>query len=1090
MPCALRLLAIAFIAFFTATGWAQTSTGQITGTVLDSSGAVVPQAQVRVIGSETGELVRELTTDDAGGFTAPLLRPSSYTLEVSHQGFKKLVRSGVELRVDEVLTLRLSLEPGAAVESITVRASAEQLEEKTHSVGQVVNERTMQQLPLNGRNYLLLGNTAPGAVPNTRSRDRTFSAYGNRGLQNAFLLDGARNQNYLRGLDNRQRDAVRPSLEALSEFKVQTSNFSAEYGAAAGAVVNVVTKSGTNEIHGSAFEFLRNNAFDARDFFQPSAAPTPLYIQHQFGGSVGGPFVKNRAWWHSAVQRTHISQGQTYTSTIPLPAQLAGNFGSVPVFDPYTTRGNPNGAGNIRDVFPGNVIPAARFDPVGKRLANYFPAPNLPGTARNYVLNPVDSTRLTNLTVRGDVRLTNADSMFGRLSIDRGSYLRNATVPEPAQTGTLRETPADSVGYGYTRILGPRAVNEFRFAWNRVSVQQDGTLKKDEVVPGALAPEVTSSIPAFNVTGFAGLGAQPPNFGNIPLNKTSGVWNLSDNLSAIRGRNHLKAGYDYQILRLRTFATLNGRGTFGFTGVFSQNPLSRPGTGSPVADLLLGLPNTITTGTPSDAQERAHNMYWYFQDDLTLTPTLTLNLGIRYELTRPFKDVNNKLANLVLDPGSPLYGQYVLAGDPRLPEALEETDRNNFSPRFGFAWRTPAPGLVVRGGYGIFFGQDEGFGVSQRMTNNPPFVGLGGLGIVSDQLRPSSTIALSSALPPRPAPVTANDFKFNPNDTTQVRSWPGRYTTSYVQQWTLSIQKQLPSDMLWEVNYVGSRGLDLWGAYEGNQPLPGPGSVTDRRPLASITRASILRAEPWVKSAYHGVSTRLEKRLSHGLNFLLAYTFGKVLDTETNIDLCDGCTASGAGSVQNTRDRNGNYGLADHDVRHRFVFSGGYEFPFGKGKPYASRGAASWILGGWELIGIYTASSGLPFTVTLPFDNANTGNANWPNRLRPAQLDNWNIGRYFDTDAFAFPAQYTFGNAGRNTMIGPGINGVDLSLQRSFPLPVREGARVDFRAEAFNLFNRPHFDIPGAILQTPTFGVIGATSQPNRQLQFGLKLSF
>ncbi len=1086
-----RCALVSSLLFAASLGYAQTSTGQITGTVLDPSGAVVPNAHVRVLGAETGDVVRDLVTDATGRFSAPLLRPTNYTVEVTANGFKKLVRTRIDLRVDEVLNLRLTIEPGIAVQSVTVSASVEALEEKTHSVGQVVDEKVIQQLPLNGRNYLQLGNLTAGAIPSTRSRDRTFSAYGNRGLQNAFLLDGARNQSFLRGLDNRQRDAVRPSLEALAEFKVQTSNFSAEYGASAGAIVNVVTKSGTNKLHGSAFEFLRNNAFDARNFFQPASSPTPLYIQHQFGGALGGPFVQNRAWWHAAVQRTHISQSQTYISTLPPAAQLGGAFGSLAVFDPDSTRPNPAGSGAIRDVFPGNAIPATRLDPIGRKLAGYYPQPNLPGAARNFVNNPVDSTRLNSLTVRGDLRLTNADSMFGRLSLDRGTYLRNASIPEPANTGTRRNTPADSIGYGYTRVFGSRMVNEFRLAWNHVEVDQDGTLAKDEIIPGALAPLVNSSIPAFNLSGYAGLGAQPPDFGNIPLSKTSGVWNISDNFSLVRTKHSLKAGYDYQILRLDTFTTLNGRGTWAFSGVFSQNPLARPGTGSPVADLLLGLPNTITTGTTTDARERAHNMYWYFQDDWSVTPTLTLNMGLRYELTRPFFDVNNKLANLVLDRGDPLYGQYVLAGDPRLPRALESTDRNNFAPRFGFAWRTPAPNLVVRGGYGIFFGQDEGFGVSQRMTNNPPFVGLGGLGIASDQLYPASTIRLSAPLPPRPAPVSPQDFRFNPNDTTRIQSWPGRYTISYVQQWTLGVQKQLPADMLWEVNYVGNRGLGLWGVYEGNQPLPGPGSVTNRRPLASITRGSVRRAEPWVKSAYHGLSTRLEKRFSHGLSFLAAYMFGKVLDTQTNVDLCDGCGVStGYTSVQDTRNMSGNYGLADHDVRHRFVLNGLYQLPFGKGRPLATSGAPAYILGNWEISGIFSISSGLPFTPSLSFDNANTGTTSWPNRLRSGQLDNPTIDRYFDTEAFVFPPQYTFGNAGRNILIGPGVSSIDLSLTRSFRLPLNEVSLVDFRAEAFNLFNHPLLDVPGSTLQTPTFGVITATTQPNRQLQFGLKFVF
>ncbi|MBI3279260.1 MAG: TonB-dependent receptor [Acidobacteria bacterium] len=842
--------------------WAQTSTGQITGTVFDPTGAVVPGATVRISGSETGELVRTLETGAQGSFTAPLLRPGSYTIDVSKTGFKRFLRSDVALRVDEVLTLRLSLEPGAVSESITITAQAELLEEKTHSVGQVVDERTLQQLPLNGRNYLQLGNLTAGAVPNTRSRDRSFSAYGNRGLQNAFLLDGARNQNYLRGLDNRQRDAMRPSLEAISEFKVQTSNFSAEYGASAGAVVNVVTKGGTNEIHGSAFEFLRNSAFDARDFFSPHDTPRPLYIQHQFGGALGGPLVKNRAWWHGAFQRTHISEDETFTPTVPLPAQREGNFGSTPVYDPDTTRPNPSGAGFIRDQFPNNVIPASRFDRTGKRIADLYPAPNLPGAGRNFHNGPVQATRVNNATFRGDIRLTDNDSMFGRFSFDQGKYDRRPQLPEPANTGTLRTTPAKSVGYGYTRTFTPTLINELRFAWNRVGVDQDGTVPRDEIIPGALSPDVTSSIPTFSITGFSGIGAQPPGFGNIPLTKTSGVWNVSNNVSNISGKHTRKFGFDYQLLRVRTSATLQGRGSFNFTGVFTQNPQGRPRTGSPLADLLLGLPNTLTIGTRSVSEESAHNYYWYFQDDWAVTPTLTFNLGLRYELTRPFVESENRFANLVLDGGDPLYGAYLLAGDPRRPRSLLDTDLNNFAPRFGFAWRTPLPGFVVRGGYGIFYGQDEGLGVTVRMTNNPPFVGFGGFTVTSDQLRPASTIRLSAGLPPRPAPAPVSEFRLDPRATAQLRSWPQRYTVPYIQQWTLSLQKELPGSMLWEINYVGNRGIKLWGAYQGNQPLPGPGAVNDRRPLAALTRAAITRMEPWVTSTYHGLSTRLEKRFS------------------------------------------------------------------------------------------------------------------------------------------------------------------------------------------------------------------------------------
>ena len=1074
------VLLVAFICF---SAYAQTSSGSIAGTVFDPSGGVIPGVQVRLLGTETGEVVRSLTTDAAGAFTAPLLRPTNYTIEASVTGFKTLRRTGIILRVDDTLSLKLTLDPGATAESINVSASAELLEEKSNAVGQVVDEKTMQQLPLNGRNYLQLGSLAAGAVP-SRSRDRTISAYGNRGLQNAFLLDGARNQSYLRGLDNRQRDAMRPQLEAIAEFKVQTSNYSAEYGASAGSIINVVTKSGSNEIHGSAFEFLRNNKMDARDFFLPATAKQPLYIQHQFGGSLGGPFIKNRAWWQGAFQRTHISEGETNVSTVPLAAEKGGVYG-LPIYDPATTRANPDGAGSIRDLFPNNTIPIARFDRIGKPLLDRYPAPNLPGAARNYVSNPLQATRSNNATARGDVRISNQDSLFFRFSLDDGSYQRLPALPLGAQTGTNRKTPARSYGVGYTRIISPTVVNEARFAYNYIAVNQDGTQPLENLIPGALDPKVTSSYPTFGPAGYATLGDQPAGFTNVPLYKSSKVWNFSDNLSIVRKKHTLKMGIDFQILDIPTFATLNGRGSFGFTGVFTQNPQRRPGSGSGLADLLLGLPNSITTGSPSDANERANNTYFYFQDDWTVTPTLTLNFGARYELTRPFWDKNNRLANLVLDSGHPLYGQYVLAGDSRLPRSLMETDKNNVAPRVGFAWRPPVKGMVIRGGAGIFFAQDEAVGVSQRITNNPPFVGFGGLGLVSDQLNISSTIPLSSSLPARPASVDPAAYKFDPRSTNQLRSWQTRFTLPYVAQWNLSVQKELTKTLVWEINYVGNRGVKLLGGYEGNQPLPGAGSVNDRRPLAALTRASIVRVEPWVNATYHGMSTRLEKRFAKGLSFLSVYTFGRALDTQSNLDLCQDCVgSSGFASVPDTRNRRLNYGLADHHIAHRFVVSGVYELPF------SGPGMVGHVVRGWALSGISTMQTGQPITLTLNFDNSNTGTTNWPNRLSGGKPANQNISRWIDPAAFSFPAPFTYGNAGRNILTGPGFRSTDLSLQRNFGLKLTERSRIEFRAEAFNVFNTPQFGNPNATLGNPAFGTVGGTARSNRQLQMGMRFLF
>ena len=934
----MRIWGLVSILCLTASLQAQTSSGTIQGTVQDSSGAMVAGAQVRLIGAETGEVVREIATGVDGTFAAPLIRPMTYVVEASATGFKKLVRSGIVLRVDDVLNLRLSLEVGAASESVTVSASAELLEQTTNTVGQAIDERTMQQLPLNGRNYLQLGNLTAGTVPNSRTRDQTFSAYGNRGLQNAFLLDGARNQNYLRGLDNRARDAMRPSLEAVAEFKVQTSNYSAEYGASAGAVVTVVTRSGTNELHGSAFEFLRNSAFDARDYFLPVTAPKPLFVEHQFGGSVGGRIIRNRAWWHTAYQRSHISQGSTASGVVPQEQERNGVF-ATQIFDPLTTRPNPAGTGSIRDPFANNTIPTARLDKLGKSLVDRYPNPNQAGGI-NYFNNPLGATRTHNATVRGDVRISDYDTVFARWSIDQAAFSALPLLPLGAQTGVTRDVPARSLGLGYTRIVSNAIVNEARFAYNKVGLSQDATQPLEDLIPGALAPTTKSSMPTINVSGYAGIGARPANFDNVPVTKSSYVYNFSDNLSIVHGKMTTKFGFDFQEIYAPTFATLDGRGSFGFTGVFTQNPQRRPGSGSSVADLLLGIPNSITVGTPSDSNERTRNYYFYVQNDWNITPRLTINTGLRYEITSPFWDDNNLLANLVTDGESSLYGQYLVAGDSRVPRAIQSTDYNNFAPRIGFAWKAPKVYRSPRRRRHLF-AQDEGFGVSQRMTNNPPFVGFGGYSIVSDQLNVSSTIPLSGKLPARPSPPDPATYKFDPKATAQIRSWPLRYTIPYVEQWNLSLQKEVAKNIVWEVGYVGNHGVKLYGAYEGNQPVPGrrlpwPHGVPCNRLRPPASCASS-RGSTAVTTAF---PRNWNAAFPAGVSFLGVYTFGRALDMQTTLICATAAPVPAAAARLWIRATGASTtAFPDSHMAQRFVLSGMWAFPFGKGKRILSEGA-------------------------------------------------------------------------------------------------------------------------------------------------------
>jgi len=1083
------LLAILLLSTLPLAG--QTSTGEIDITVLDPSGAVIPNSKITVMGSETGNLVRTLTTNENGLATAPLLPPGAYDLGVMITGFEALTQKGVVLRVGDVLNLRITLKPGNISEKVEVQGQTPMLEEKSVTLGQVIEQREMAQLPLNGRNYLDLARLVPGAIPSQGSRDGTIAAYGNNGLQNAFVMDGARNENYLRGLDNRARDMLRPPLDAISEFQVQTSNYSAEFGASAGAVISTITKSGTNQIHGSAYDFLRNDRMDAADFFA-NPGYKPLLVQNQYGGSVGAPIKKDRAWIFGAYEGTHTRSEDVNFATLPTDALRSGNFGSTAVYDPLSTKVNPSGSGYVRTQFPNNIIPASRFDKVSQQLVARYPEPNLPGLANNYTRNVPLLVSNHNLVARGDIQVSSKDTMFVRGSSIRQTLSANTVLPDPAQFGTDRQVNSEGIGYGYTRTFSSSMVNEFRFSWTRMTINQDIRAGLDEVINGAVDPRIEHGGAVFNVTGFASLGSQPGSYGNSPLIKSSGVWDISDNVSKMMGRHQLKFGVDVQNIRPSTTAGGNGHGSFGFTGVFSQDPQNRSRTGSPWADFLLGNANSISTGSLAQSEERGKYAGGYFQDQWTLTPTVTLNLGLRYELFFPYVETTDRMGNFITDAANPNFGKLVMAGLNGQSRSLLEMDKNNWAPRVGIAWRVPrVNGLVVRSSYGVFYAQDQGNGVNVRMTNNPPFFSYGGVNLTSDQLNPSSGYVLSSgALPPRPSAIRAADFVLVPSATTALISWDPRYTTPYVQEWNVSVQKQLPWDMVWETNYVGNKGTHIWGRFEANQPLTnGPGAPNTRRPLARYTIASVTAFSPWNNSAYEGLSTHVEKRFSSGLSFVSSFTYGRAIDFQNQaMDACDGC---GSGNnVQNAYNRGAQRGPSDNNVPLRFTIGGTWQLPFGTGHAMAANGVAAKLAGGWEFSGLYSVQSGLPFTTNLSFDNANAGTTSYPNRICDGNISNHSLSRWFDTSCFVAPPSYVFGNEGRNVLTGPGRNNVDLGIHRKFRIPVREAMALEARAEAFNLCNHPQFSLPGSTIGNPGVGIITSTAVPNRILQIALRLTF
>ncbi len=1065
--------------------WGQTSTGQIDVEVKDSSGAVVPAAQIQMASADSGNIARTLTSNGSGIASATFLQPGKYNITISVPGFETSKQEGVNVRVGETVSLPVTLKTGHASESVTVVGQSSLVEQKSSTLAQVTEQREIRGLPLNGRNYLQLANLTAGAVPSSSSRDNSFSAYGNTGLQNAFLLDGARNDNYLRGLDNRSRDMVRPPLDAISEFTVQTSNYSAEFGASAGGVVNVVTKNGTNQIHGTAYDYFRNSALDAADYFAVNGHK-PLLVQNQYGGSLGGPLVKDHAWLFGAYEGLHERSENAALSTVPTVEGRNGNFGSAAIYNPSSLSAN-----GTRTRFMGNTIPASQINATGRALLNRYPLPNLPGIANNYVSNPTQRQSTHNAILRGDLQLSSRDSIFGRLAIFRGSTLANAALPLPAQAPANQTINSDGIGFGYTRTFSPTLVNEFRFGWTRLTLANQDLQPRDEIIPGSLDPGIDSGIPIINLTGYANLGSQPGCCNNAPLQKSSGVWDISDNASKTLGHHLFKAGVDIQAIRPSTMAASSGRGSFSFSGVFTQNPNARAGSGSAAADLLLGLAGSASTGSIAQSIERGKYAGGYFNDQWSITSNFTLNLGIRYEVFFPYTENQNRMANFILEPGSPDYGQLVFAGLGGRSRSLLDTDYTNIAPRVGFAYTLPKAGnLVIRGAYGIFYGQDQGTGVTNRLTSNPPFFGYGSISLISDQLNTSTAFLLNpSSNLPRPTPITPQNFTLNPLATSTLVSWYPNATTPYVQEWNFNIQKQFKGNFLAEVNYVGNSGLHIWGISQGNQPLTnGPGSPNTRRPLAQYTIAPVKRLSPWNRSYYQGVSARLEKRFGLGVSFLSTFTYGRAIDMQNPaLDLCDTC---GAGdTLQNSYNLFAQRSQSDNNVPLRFVFSGLWDLPFGKGQALIKTGVLSRIAGGWSLAAIYQAQSGLPFTPVLSFDNANAGTVSFPNRACDGNLGSPTINQWFDINCFPTPARYGFGNSGRNILRGPGTDNLDFAIHRNFGLPWEDNT-LQFRAEAFNLLNHPQFGQPGATLSVPNTARISSTSRPNRILQFALRYIF
>jgi hypothetical protein len=1065
-----QIVPVLFLTVVAAMG--QVDTGTITGTISDSQGARVGSATITFLEVATGVTTRT-QTQSSGDFASPPLRPGDYKVTAEAQGFKTESRAGLTLRVQDRLRIDFTMSPGSVSENVEVNSELPEIQTETSSLGQVIMSRQITDLPLNGRDYTQLATLSTGVV-RTSSGTNGNSGGSSTGGQNSFVANGTRgtlNNFLLDGIDNNSNDngglVLRTNVDAIQEFKLQTNGYSAEFGRSGGAVVNAIVKSGSNSFHGDVFEFFRNAALDARDYFEDPTQKKASFKQNQFGGTLGGPVIRNKLFVFGDYQATRIRNPLNWVSKVPLPAERTGDF-SAPyepiIVDPNT--GLP---------FPGNVIPTNRIDPISQAFMKLYPnpnqaveAPNPPNVGNNFIISPNESDTIDQGDGRIDYVASEKDRVFLRYSQSGRTDLRPAPLPGLANGGDS----STGIGYedtqgaslGYTRTISTRSVNEIRIGFNHVHVRRGlpvgGTvLPAPELqVPGAPNDPRVNGLTLFSPGGgYRRVG--DPRF--APTLLGSQERQITDVFTLIRGGHTIKVGGEIRWSQFNISQEAAPRGQFIFNGDFS---------GSPLADMLLGLPFTARISTVIGLHNRQHVPSLFVQDDWKVTPHLTLNLGLRYDYFSPTTEKDNRQANFDYATGT-----IVVAGQGGASASLVKGDKANFAPRVGFAWTPTSSGnTVIRGAYGIFFsGQEIRTAAPLQLAYNLPF--FYEPTFISDGVTPVITVSQGF---PSLDPSQAID--------PGVTSVDSRLHTPYYQTWNLAVQRSLPSAISLEIAYAGSKGTHLQGVIDPNQDrVPGPGDVQARRPFPQF--GGFTAISNIAGSNYNSLQVKAEKRATHGLYFLSAFTYSKAIN-----DLPEICCA--APFAQNSYDLAAERGRADFDQTLRWVLSFDYEVPFGRQGSRFSSGVMDAVLAGWHFGGIYTLASGFPFSPYINDDTSNTGTQGIP---RPNQLRNGNLPRsqrspnlWFDVNAFAAPSGFAFGNAGRNVLIGPGQNVFDWSLRKEFS--VTETQRLEFRAEFFNAFNHPNFAQPDNFIDDGpgSAGVITSLAIPMRQIQFGLKYNF
>ncbi len=1072
---------------------AQVERASIVGSITDKSGAAMSGVEVVVTNEATNTSTR-VTTDDSGAYSVVNLIPGSYSITASRQGFRNVVYRNYVLQVSQAARLDVAMEVGEVTQAIEVSGAAPLLQTENASVGQVISKEAVESLPLNGRNFVQLAIIAPGvsgldyAQPNTINSGRrpdelrpggtALQANGARNISNQVLIDGVDNTEMISATF-----VVRPAVEGIQEFKVLTNNAGAEYGRAGGAVVVITSKSGGNDFRGSVFEFLRNEKFDARNFFARPDAPRPPFKLNQFGAALGGPIKKNRTFFFTNYEGYREVFGDVQVVTVPTAAMKGGNFaGVVPngIYDPMTTRANPAGGAAIRDRFPNDVIPPSRWDAVGGPLVQLFPAPQRAGLINNFTAGPVKRSSLHRADARIDHQLTPKDTLFGRFSIDRSGIIMPDTFNtdiggnEASFAGNNTVTGKNIVG-SWTRTISASTVGDFRYGYTQFNMSLMPTALTNPIwgrIPGRDTNDpFQPTAPIVGTTGYSGLG----NARSVPLIRDQSMHEVIANVSTLKGNHNLKYGVD---LRFRTTGETasppgeSGFGRWNFDPAYTRNPAAPGGTGDTIATMLLGFPIALRRDIflPGSATLNTNELNFYFRDEWRVTSKLTVNLGLHYEINTPFVEKKNQWVNF--DAAS---GRQLIAGVGGVSDTANiNTDFKAWGPRASFAYQVDKK-TVLRGGYGIFYEPQGNNATNIRQFRQPPF------GFTVNQPFSGNDIPTTRASDGFPLVRTVPDLTRGPA-LYALRAVTPNFRNAQIQQFNFSAQREIAKDTVVTLGFVGSAGALLTWARNINQPDPGAGAIDPRRPyfrtLPAVTGISYLESSG--NSFYSSMQFTVERRLSKGLYLLGNWTWAHGLDNY-------GGDGGANGPIpQDPRNRRADWASTNADIRHRVNIAWSYQLPFFRNM----QGPGRFLLSGWELGGVTVMQSGLPFTVTVPGSPSNTGAGSRANAVAGADpnVSGQSLSRWFNTAAFATPPAFTWGTLGRNTLRGPALFNFDMSAAKKFNFTERQ--QLQFRAEFFNAFNTPQFGLPAATVGAAGAGTITSTQRSNRQIQFALRFAF